>query len=200
MSLHNLHHLFSNELFMGSFGVACSFNLLWSLFGKSNTEHSKNETIGSLGLDEGFNERMPLFDHWASIISCDVHSVKISVAVKALNLVNLELHLSPGVLFSSIVAVSEGEGKNTTSQTIGRVCQTSSFVTWGQSNTSLVEAGSKHVVPFLSWKWMSSIKSIIKLMSQNIFVKRKKIDRLSILLCKLVQNKNRETQKLRRFK
>jgi hypothetical protein len=47
---------------------------------------------------------------------------------------------------------------------------------------------------------MSSIKSIIKLMSQNIFAKRKKIDRLSILLCKFVQNKNRETQKLRRFK
>lgn len=158
---------------MGSFGIACSFNLLWSLFGKSNTEHSKNETISSLGLDEGFNERVPLFNHWASIISCYVHSVKISVAIKALNLINLELNLSPCVLFSSIVAISEREGKNTTSQTIGRVCQTSSFVTWGQSNTSLVESRSKHIVPFLSWKWMSSIKKLFNYCHKMFLPKEK---------------------------
>jgi len=40
------------------------------------------------------------------VISCDVHSIKISVAVIALNLINLELHLSPGVGLRWIVAIS----------------------------------------------------------------------------------------------
>jgi hypothetical protein len=46
-----------------------------------------NEIIGSLGLEEGFNEIVQLFYHLASFISSDFHSVKINAAVKALNLV-----------------------------------------------------------------------------------------------------------------
>ena len=62
---------------------------------ESNAEHSQDVTIGGLGLNEGLNEGMPLLDHGASLISGDVHTVEVSVAVESLNFTNLELELSP---------------------------------------------------------------------------------------------------------
>lgn len=114
--LHNLHHLLSDELLVGSLGIAGCFNLSWCFLGESNAEHSNDVSIGGLGLNVALNKRVPLFDHGASLISGDVHTVEVGVAVISLDLIDLELKLSPVLSIGRVVAVGESGGENTTSQ------------------------------------------------------------------------------------
>ena len=159
--LHNLHHLLSDELLVGSLGVSGSFDLSGSLLGESNAEHSDNVSIEGLGLNVSLNERVPLLDKRGELVLGDVHTVEVGVAVKSLDLIDLELKLSPvfwEILIGDIVAVSESGGENTTSQTVSGVDETGSLVDWGHGNVSLIEAWSKYVVPFLSGEWVTTKK------------------------------------------
>ena len=154
--LHNLHHLLSNELLVGSFSIAGSLNLSWCFLGESNAEHSDNVSIEGLGLNVSLNKRVPLFDHGASLISGNVHTVEVGVAVKSLDLIDLELKLSPVLGIGRVVAVSKGGGENTTSQTVSRVDETGSLVDWGHANLSLVKSRGKDVVPFFLSEWVAT--------------------------------------------
>ena len=154
--LHNLHHLLSDELLVGSLGVAGSFDLSGSLLGESNAEHSDEVSIVGFGLDVSLDERVPLFDHGASLVSGDVHTVEVGVAVKSLDLIDLELKLSPVLGIGRVVAVSKGGGENTTSQTVSRVDETGSLVDWGHGDLSLVKSRGKDVVPFFLSEWVAT--------------------------------------------
>ena len=154
--LHNLHHLLSDELLVGSLGVAGGFNLSWCFLGESNAEHSDNVSIEGLGLNVSLNERVPLFDHGASLVSGDVHTMEVGVAVKSLDLIDLELKLSPVLGIGRVVAVSKGGGENTTSQTVSRVDETGSLVDWGHGDLSLVKSRGKDVVPFFLSEWVAT--------------------------------------------
>ena len=145
--LHDLHHLLSNELLVGSLSEAGGFDLSLGSLGESNSEKSEDVAISSLGLYESLNERVPFLNHGACLISGNVHSVEVGVAVVSFNLINLELKLSPGLGLGLVVAISKGDAENTTSQTVSRVLLTSGLVAWGQSNLSLIEAWGKYVVP-----------------------------------------------------
>jgi len=141
---------------VGSLGVAGSFNLSWCFLGESNAEHSDNVSIEGLGLNVSLNERVPLSDHGASLISSDVHTVEVGVAVKSLDLIDLELKLSPVLGIGRVVAVSKGGGENTTSQTVSRVDETGSLVDWGHGDLSLVKSRGKDVVPFFLSEWVAT--------------------------------------------
>lgn len=141
---------------MGSLGVAGGFNLSWCFLGESNAEHSDNVSIEGLGLNVSLNERVPLSDHGASLISSDVHTVEVGVAVKSLDLIDLELKLSPVLGIGRVVAVSKGGGENTTSQTVSRVDETGSLVDWGHGDLSLVKSRGKDVVPFFLSEWVAT--------------------------------------------
>ena len=154
--LHNLHHLLSNELLVGSLGKAGSLNLSWCFLGESNAEHSDDVSIGGLRLDVALNESVPLLDHGASLVSGDVHTVEVGVAVKSLDLIDLELKLSPVLGIGRVVAVSKGGGENTTSQTVSRVDETGSLVDWGHGDLSLVKSRGKDVVPFFLSEWVAT--------------------------------------------
>lgn len=116
--MHDLHHLLSNEELVGVLGIASGFDLSLGSLCEGNAEQSEDVAIRGLGLDESLNERVPFFDHRACLISGDVHSIEVGVAIESLNLINLELELSPGLLLGLVVAVSEGDGEDTTSQAI----------------------------------------------------------------------------------
>jgi len=154
--LHDLHHLGTDKLSVGSFGVASGLYLSLGSLRESNAEQSHDETISGLGLNEGLNKGVPLLDHRASLISRDVHAVEVGVAVEALNLINLELELSPSLVLRLVVAVSEGGGENTTFKGVGGDLLTGGLVARSKSNASLVEAWCKNVVPLLSDEWMSA--------------------------------------------
>jgi hypothetical protein len=123
---------------------------------ESNAEHSQDVSIGGLCLNERLNKGVPLLDHGAGLISGDVHTVEVGVAIESLNFSNLELELSPVFGLGRVVAVSKRSSENSISQTVSRVNKTGSLVTWGKRNASLVEAWSKDVVPFFLGKWMGS--------------------------------------------
>lgn len=116
--LHNLHHLLSNEFLVGSLSVAGCLNLSWCFLGESNAEHSDDVSIEGLGLNVALNKGVPLLDHGASLVSGDVHTVEVGVAIESLDLIDLELKLSPVLGVGRVVAVSKGGGENTTSQTV----------------------------------------------------------------------------------
>ena len=80
---------------MGSLSIASGLDLSLRSLGEGDAEKSEDETIGGLGLDESLDKGVPFLDHGAALVSGDVHTVEVGVAIEALDLVNLELELSP---------------------------------------------------------------------------------------------------------
>jgi len=140
---------------MRCLGVAGGFDLLLGLLGEGNAEHSDNISVSSFGLYEWFNQCLPLLNHLTCFIFSDVHSVEVGVGVKTFDFLNLELKLSPGLIFSVVVAICLGDLENTTMQVIGGELLTNCLVTWGQCDVSLLKAWGQDVVPFFPCEWMS---------------------------------------------
>jgi len=154
--LHNLHHLLSDELLVGSLGEAGCLDLSLGSLGEGNCEQSKDVPIGGLGLNEGLDKGVPFLDHGAGLVSGNVHTVEVSIAVESLDLVNLELKLSPGDWLRLVVAISKGDAENTTSQTVSGVLLTGGLVARGQSDTSFVVSWGKDVIPLFLGEWVSA--------------------------------------------
>jgi len=142
---------------VGSLGVASGLDLLLSLLGEGDAEHTEDVAVEGLGLNESLNEGVPLLDHGATVISGDVHTIEVGVAVEILDLLNLELELLPGGGFSGVVAVAERQLENSTSEVIRRVDETGRLVDGRESNASLLETGGEHVVPLLLGERMNAI-------------------------------------------
>jgi len=86
--------------------------------GEGNGEHSNKVAVTGFGLDECLNEGVPLLNEGAKLVTGDVHTVEVGVAVKALDFLNLDLNLSPCKLVSIIVEFTKGDGKDTTTKRI----------------------------------------------------------------------------------
>ena len=115
---------------MGTLGVASSLDLLLGSLGESNSEESEDESILGLGLNGSLDKGVPFLDHGACLISRDVHTVEVGVAIESLNLINLEFKLSPGLSFSLVVAIGKRDVEDTTFHAIGGLLLTSSLVAW----------------------------------------------------------------------
>ena len=114
-SLHNLRHLLSDESLVGVLGIAGGFNLLSGFLGEGKGEKSEAVTISGFALDESLDKRMPFFNHGACLISGDIHTIEVGVAIHSFNFVDLEFELSPGLGLGLVVAVSQGDVNNTPS-------------------------------------------------------------------------------------
>ena len=101
---------------------------------------------------------MPFLDHGAGVISRDVHSVEVGVVIESLDLINLELELSPGSQDSWLwaVAIIERDLDNTSSKTVTGLGQTCSLVTRHQSDNSFFKSWGQDIVPLFFGKWMGS--------------------------------------------
>ena len=104
---------------MGALGVASGANLASSSLSEANAEHAEEVAVEGLGLYEGLDGGVPLLDNGAKLVTSDVHSVEVGVAVEALDLLDLDLHLSPGLFIAVSVQISEGNLKHTTFQAVG---------------------------------------------------------------------------------
>ena len=58
------------------------------LFSKTHTEQMKQVTISSLDINMSFNHGLPFFDHGAHFVTGKIHTMKISQAVFALNILS----------------------------------------------------------------------------------------------------------------
>lgn len=86
--------------------------------GETNGEHSEEVTISGLGLHEGFNCGVPFLDNGAQLVSGDVHTVEVSVAVEALDFLDLHLHFSPGLFVAFSVQVGQRYLEHSSFQTV----------------------------------------------------------------------------------
>lgn len=154
--MHDLGHLLSDQLLVGGLGVASGLHLVGGLLGESNAEHSKDVAVVGLGLDESLDGGVPLLHHGLRLVSGDVHSVEVGVAIVPLNLINFELELSESALLGGVVAVGQGGGENSSSEVISGVDQTGSLVTRGQRNNSLVKSRHEHIVPLFFGEWVDT--------------------------------------------
>ena len=115
---HNLHHLLADEFALGALSVACSTDLAIGSLGEANAEHSEEISVNSLGLDEGLNCGVPLLDDCAKLVTSDVHSVEVGIAVEALDFLDLDLHLSPSLFVAVSVQISQRYLKHTAFQAV----------------------------------------------------------------------------------
>lgn len=76
--------------------------------------------VGGLGLSEGLNSGVPLLDEGAHLVSGDVEAIEVGVALEALDFLALQAHLSPALLVSVLVQVTERDLENATAERIGR--------------------------------------------------------------------------------
>lgn len=104
---HDLHHLLADELALRALGVASSADLATGPLGEADAEHAEKVAVEGLGLDEGLNGGVPLLDDGAELVAGDVHAVEVGVAVEALDLLDLDLHLSPSLLVGVSVQISQ---------------------------------------------------------------------------------------------
>ena len=86
--------------------------------GEANAEHAEEVAIDGLGLDEGLNSGVPLLDDGAELVTSDVHAVEVGVAVEALDLFDLDLHLSPSLFVAVSVQVGQRYFKHTALQAV----------------------------------------------------------------------------------
>ena len=115
---HNLHHLLADELALGALGVASGANLTAGSLGETDAEHTEEVSVEGLGLNEGLNGGVPLLDDGAELVTGDVHTVEVSVAVEALDFLDLDLHLSPSLFVAVSVQISQRNLKHTTFQAV----------------------------------------------------------------------------------
>jgi hypothetical protein len=104
---HNLHNLLADELLLGSLCVAGSLDLALVSASECNAEHAQQIAVAGLGLNKGLNQGVPLLNKSAKLVAGGVHAIEVSVAVHALNFLDLELDLSPGGFVVLILQVSE---------------------------------------------------------------------------------------------
>ena len=115
---HNLHHLLADELALGALGIASGANLTVGSLGEANAEHAEEVAVEGLGLNEGLDGGVPLLDDGAKLVTSDVHSVEVGVAVEALDFLDLNLHLSPSIFVAVSVQISQRYLKHTAFQAV----------------------------------------------------------------------------------
>jgi len=118
---HDLHHLGADVLDLGSLGVASGLDLFVLSAGERNGEQTDHVAIGGLGLDEGLDKGVPFLDEGAELVTGDAHTGEVGVAVEFLDLLNLELDDSPGVLvLVLLVQVGVGDLEDASLERFGR--------------------------------------------------------------------------------
>jgi len=104
---HDFLHFGADELLLRIFGVAGGLYLSLMASGECDAEHSDEVAVLGLCLNEGFNGGVPLLDESAELVSGDIDAIEVSIAVEALDLLDLYADLSPGLLMSITVQVSK---------------------------------------------------------------------------------------------
>ncbi|KAL0598250.1 StAR-related lipid transfer protein 13 [Plecturocebus cupreus] len=61
------------------------------VYSKTNTEQTKQVTIGSLDINMSFNHCLPFFDHGTHFVTGKIHAMEVSQAVFALNIFSNQL-------------------------------------------------------------------------------------------------------------
>jgi len=136
-------------LSLGSLSVASSLDLVLVASGEGNSKNSHEVAVVSLGLNESLNEGVPFLDKRAKLVTGDVHTVEVGVAVETFDFLDLDLDLSPRNFVSLVVELTKRDGEDTTTEGVSSDLLTSGLVARGQGGNSDVEnAGHMYVIPF----------------------------------------------------
>lgn len=119
-SNHDLLHLLLDGLNLGVLGVAGSLDLSPPPGSEAHSKDSDEVSILGFDLDEAFNERLPLLDELADLVSGGGHAVEAGVAVGVLDLLNLKLDVSPPAVLV-LVKISKVERVNSALQVLSVV-------------------------------------------------------------------------------
>jgi len=115
---HDLDHLSPDLTDLGALGVARALDLVHPLLRESDAEKSKVVIIGSLHVNVGLDQGLPLADQRAELVCGEVHAVELGEAVPALNVLAFELDLPEGLVLV-LVQVGQRDLINPTLQTLG---------------------------------------------------------------------------------
>jgi len=169
---HNLHHLLTDGLDLGTTGVAGGLDLAVLASGESNGKESAEVAVGGLGLDEALDEGVPFLDEGAHLVSGDGQTVEVGEALETLNFLNLELDDSPSeVLLVVLGQVSVADAENAASEGVSGDVLSSSLVAGGERGDShLEERGGTHVVPLLFDEGVDDLLLLLSLLFEVSWV------------------------------
>mmetsp|Transcript_19323 Transcript_19323/g.46682 ORF Transcript_19323/g.46682 Transcript_19323/m.46682 type:complete len:224 (-) Transcript_19323:186-857(-) len=117
---HDLDHLPPDLPNLRRTRIARRLGLIRPPVSESDAEHAQEVSVGSLDVDVGLDERVPLAHQAADLVAGEIHAVEIRQAVLALDFLAAELHLAEGHILRVGVEVSQGDLKHATTQTVTR--------------------------------------------------------------------------------
>lgn len=83
-------------LYLSVLGITCFLHLHVLLLGESNTEHSQEITICGSYINISLYQSLPLLDHGAKLVSCQVHAMEVGQNITTLNFLSHKFELSEG--------------------------------------------------------------------------------------------------------
>lgn len=154
---HDLDHLSSDASDLSAVGVAVSLVRVGLSLGETNSEEAEGVAVSSLHVNVGLDQRLPLSDQRAELVSGHIHSIEISEALTSLGVLDLELHLSERLVLV-LVQVTEVGLADSALEGLSSDLSTDGLGDDGSSAISLSEhRGSHNVVPLLLSEWVSDL-------------------------------------------
>ncbi len=138
---HDVEHDLANLPDLTGLGVASALlGLVGLLLGKSDAEDAKKVAISCANIYVSFDERLPLADQGAELVSGHVHTVEVGEQVVALDVFADEADLAVLLGLIATVKVSQGKLKHASLQALR-----GDFGTLGASNKGLTTVtGGEH--------------------------------------------------------
>lgn len=163
---------FSDLLDLLMLSIAGNFLLIESLFSEGDGENSQNISISSFAINESLDQGLFFSDHLTEFISGHIKTIESGFRISTINIINDQLHFSPGEQFVFILKISLGSFDNSSFDLFS-----SDFCSCGFGDESFSEAwsfewvGSSEIEPFLSAQWVSNffLSSLFTLGESFIF-------------------------------
>lgn len=157
LALDDLAHLATEGADLGRLSVGSLLVLTLAALGEGKGEEADDDSIGGLNLNDGLDERLPLTDEGLGVVRGQGHSVEVGEALVTIDVVGDELDGAVTLVLGILVQISEGDGEDTSHQSVRGELLTSSLVHTSASNeagsrsgaTSSEKRGSTDAVPLL---------------------------------------------------
>ena len=137
LALHDLSHLLADGANLRRAGICGLLDLVGPSLGEGNGKQANEVVVSRLHSDIGLNERLPLPDQGAQLVSGEIQAVEICQAVLSLDFIHTELNLAEGVVLI-ILQVCKRDLEDATLQRVVGILQSASAVDEGLANTLFV--------------------------------------------------------------
>jgi len=154
---HDIHHLLSDKVNLSSLGVRGFLDLVGSLLGEGNSEHSQNIAISGLNVNVSLNESLPFSNERAELVGGQVHAVEVAEASCANNIFYSQIDLSVSLILIFLEIGKIGL-ENSSLQVVRSDSLSTASCNWCLAHLSVGELDrGLDIIPILLGKWVDCL-------------------------------------------